>query len=131
MKLDSSLFDYLSAQARTNERLRISHDLRTTTADSSQRILNALEPGTIVPIHRHRQTSETVIVIRGCMKEFFYNDFGELVEEFLLKEGTSCVALQIPAGQWHTVEVLESGTIIFEGKDGPYSPLTEEDILRV
>ena len=91
----------------------------------------ALELGTVVPIHRHCDTSETVIVIRGSLREFFYNDRGEIVGEFLLKTGSSCVALQIPVGQWHGIEVLEPGTIIFEGEDGSYCPLSEEDILHI
>lgn len=131
MRLDDNFLNEISAQAKANERLRMSYDLRTSDKDTSQRILNALELGTVVPIHRHRDTSETVIVIRGSLKEFFYNDKGEFVEEFLLKAGSSCAALQIPMGQWHGIEVLESGTIIFEGKDGAYSPLSEEDMLRV
>lgn len=131
MKLDNQLFDQLSAQAKACERLRMNYDLRTSVNDGSQRILNALEPGTIVPIHRHRNTSETIIVIRGSLKEFFYNDKGEVVEEFLLVAGTDCAALQIPAGQWHGIEVPESGTVIFEGKDGAYAPLSEEDILHI
>ena len=130
MKLDNQLFDQLTAQAKACERQRMSYDLRTSVNDSSQRILNALEPNTIVPIHRHRNTSETIIVIRGSLKEFFYNDEGEIINEFLLVAGSDCAALQIPAGQWHGIEVPESGTIIYEGKDGAYVPLSDEDILH-
>ena len=119
----------LSAKAKECERLRMSSDLRTTVDDCSQRILNALEPGTVVPIHRHQNTAETVVVLRGSLKEFFYNDKGELVNEYLLQAGGECVGVQIPAGQWHGIEVLEPDTVIFEGKDGPYAPLTDEDIL--
>ena len=131
MKLDNQLFDQLTAQAKACERQRMSYDLRTSISDSSQRILNALEPNTIVPIHRHRNTSETIIVIRGSLKEFFYNDEGEIINEFLLVAGSDCAALQIPAGQWHGIEVPESGTIIYEGKDGTYVPLSDEDILHI
>lgn len=131
MKLDNDLFDELSAQAKACERLRMNYDLRTTVSDNSQRILNALELGTVVPIHRHRDTSETIIVIRGSLKEFFYNDKGVVAEEFILKAGSACAALQIPVGQWHGIEVLEPNTIIFEGKDGSYAPLAEEDILHI
>ena len=131
MKIDTNLLNQLSAQAKVCERLRMSYDLRTSVNDSSQRILNALEPDTIVPIHRHRNTSETIIVLRGSLKEFFYNDKGEVIDEFLLVAGSDCAALQIPSGQWHGIEVLESDTVIYEGKDGAYVPLSDEDILHV
>lgn len=131
MRLDNQLFDKLTEQAKSCERLRMSYDLRTSVNDCSQRILNALEPNTIVPIHRHRNTSETIIVIRGSLKEFFYNDKGEIIDEFLLVAGSDCAALQIPLGQWHGIEALESGTVIYEGKDGAYVPLSGEDILHI
>lgn len=129
MQINKELFDELSSKAKTNERLRLNYDLRTNENDSSQRMLNALEPGTIVPIHRHRTTAETVIVLRGSLKEFFYNDEGAITDEFLLQAGSKISGLQIPVGKWHSIEVLESGTVIFEGKDGAFAPLSEEDIL--
>ena len=123
--------DRLTEDAKNSPRLRMSLDLRTNPQDQSQRILNALEPGTVLPIHRHRTTAETVIIIRGSLREDFYNDRGEIVESYVLEVGGDTPVLQIPAGQWHSVECLESGTIIFEAKDGPYTPLTEEDVLRL
>ena len=128
MTLD--ILDQLSDAAKESPRLRMSLDMRTSPQDKSQRILNALEPGTVLPIHRHRGTTETVIVIRGSLREDFYNDQGEITESFILKVGGDTPLLQIPAGQWHSVECLETGTIIFEAKDGAYEPLAEEDILR-
>ena len=122
--------DRLTEDAKNSPRLRMSLDLRTNPQDQSQRILNALEPGTVLPIHRHRTTAETVIIIRGSLREDFYNDRGEIVESYVLEVGGDTPVLQIPAGQWHSVECLESGTIIFEAKDGPYAPLTEEDVLK-
>ena len=122
--------DRLTEDAKNSPRLRMSLDLRTNPQDQSQRILNALEPGTVLPIHRHRTTAETVIIIRGSLREDFYSDRGEIVESYVLEVGGDTPVLQIPAGQWHSVECLESGTIIFEAKDGPYAPLTEEDVLR-
>ena len=102
-------------------------------------MLNALEPGTIMPIHRHRNTSETMVMVRGKLIERFYNNKGEVVEErlmvplqFQISDSESqeiCSVVQIPLGQWHSLEVLESGTIIFEAKDGAYEPLGDEDIL--
>lgn len=130
MQIDREYLDKLSVKAQNCERLRMSSDLRTTVYDSSQRILNALEPGTILPIHRHRNTSETIIVLRGSLKEFYYNDKGEIIKEFLLQENGECIGVQIPIGQWHGIEVLESRTVIFEAKDGVYTPLTDEDILQ-
>ena len=123
--------DRLTEDAKNSPRLRKSLDLRTNPQDQSQRILNAFEPGTVLPIHRHRTTAETVIIIRGSLREDFYNDRGEIVESYVLEVGGDTPVLQIPAGQWHSVECLESGTIIFEAKDGPYAPLTEEDVLRL
>jgi len=93
-------------------------------------MLNALEPNTVLPIHRHRLSSETVVMVRGSLEEIFYNEKGEITEVILMQAGGECPALQIPAGQWHTVKVLEPGTIIFEAKDGSYVPLDECDILE-
>lgn len=131
MRIDKELLDSLVGKARNSERLRINLDLRTSQDDSSQRMLNALEPGTLLPIHRHRFSSETVVMVCGSLKEIFYNDKGEVTDTVLMQAGGECPALQIPAGQWHTVEVLEPGTVIFEAKDGAYTPLGEEDILNI
>ena len=131
MKIDKFMLDTLCDKAKTNERLRLNFDLRTSSEDSSQRMLNALEPGTILPIHRHRFSSETVVMVRGSLEEVFYNDNGEVTETILMQAGGDCPAVQIPAGQWHTIKVLEPGTVIFEAKDGAYTPLSEEDILNL
>lgn len=131
MKISQKVLDNLMTQAKSSERLRVSLDLRTSSDDQSQRILNALEPGTKIPIHRHRTSAETVIVIRGRLIERLYNDTGKLTDEILLEAGGECPVLQLPAGQWHGVEVLESGTVIFEAKDGVYQPIAEEDILHI
>ncbi len=131
MKIDKELLDSLTLKAKDSERLRMNLDLRTSTEDSSQRMLNALEPGTILPIHRHRFSTETVVVVRGSLKEIFYNNDGKVIDLILMQAGGDCPALQIPVGQWHTVEVLEPGTVIFEAKDGAYTPLTDEDVLKI
>lgn len=148
MKIDNQLLDTLSAQAKANPRLRQSYDLRTTPEDQSQRILNAVEPGTIMPIHRHRNTSETMVMVRGKLIERFYDDNGKITEEFVMaplvaEQGRSTnisnssnnsepsiSMVQIEAGQWHSLEVLEEGTVIFEAKDGPYEPIKSEDIIQ-
>ncbi len=131
MRIDFNLLDQLSAQARACERLRMNLDLRTSEEDNSQRMLNALEPGTILPIHRHRFSSETVVMVCGSLKEIFYNDNGKVTDVILMEAGGECPALQIPKGQWHTVEVMEPGTVIFEAKDGAYVPLSDEDVMRL
>lgn len=105
-------------------------DLRNSPADNSQRMLNALEPGTPLPIHRHMKSSETVVCLRGHLREIFYDDGGEVTEVIDLAPNSDCVALCIPIGQWHGVEVLESGTVILECKDGAYEPLGEGEVMR-
>ena len=131
MRINDDLLGALISKAKESERLRMNLDLRTSAEDNSQRMLNALEPGTILPVHRHRFSSETVVMVRGSLKEIFYNDNSEVTDVIVMQAGGECPALQIPAGQWHTIEVLESGTVIFEAKDGAYAPLSEEDILKI
>lgn len=129
MIFDQQLLDQLSAQAKANPRLRQNYDLRTSSADQSQRMLNALEIGTILPIHRHTKSTETLVMVRGKLREDFYNDNGEVIESVILEAGGETPMLQIPVGQWRSLEVLEEGTVIFEAKDGAYEPLAEEDVL--
>ena len=131
MILNKKLMDDLSAQAKVNPRLRQALDLRTTPDDQSQRILNAVEPGTILPIHRHRGSTETIIVLRGKVVQHYYNDAGEKTASFELAPNSAQVGMSVPVGQWHALESLEKGTIIFECKDGAYQPLSAEDILEV
>ena len=130
MVITQTLLDSLTEKAKASPRLRMNLDLRNGNGDGSQRMLNAIEPGSPLPIHRHGKSSETVVCLRGHLREVFYNDIGEITEVVDLAPGSDCVALNIPSGQWHTVEVLESGTVILEVKDGAYEPLTEDDILR-
>ena len=129
MIISQALLDDLTAQAKVSPRLRISYDLRNSSEDGSQRMLNAIEPGSSLPVHRHRHSSETVVCLRGRLQEVFYNDAGEETEAIELAPDSNCVALNIPLGQWHTVRVLESGTVILECKDGKYEPLGEEDVI--
>ena len=129
MIIDSKLLDDLTAQAKASPRLRMNYDLRNSAADGSQRMLNAIEPGSPLPIHRHTKSSETVVCLRGRLQEVYYNEAGEKTEVIELSPDGPVVALNIPIGQWHTVRVLESGTVILECKDGPYEPLGEEDVL--
>ncbi len=131
MKIKQELLDDLTAQAKASPRLRMNYDLRNSAEDGSQRMLNAIEPGSPLPIHRHRHSSETVVCLRGHLRELFYDDAGHLTDSIDLMPNGSVVALNIPLGQWHTVEVIETGTVILECKDGAYEPLKEEDILTI
>lgn len=130
MVLTTELLDALSEKAKSCERLRMNLDLRTSLDDRSQRMLNAMEPGTQLPIHRHTTTSETIVMLRGSIKEMFYDDKGNLTESIVLKAGTEPSAMNIPKGVWHTLECLESGTILFEAKDGAFEPRREEDTMK-
>ena len=154
MKIDNTLLDNLTAQAQASPRLRMNMDLRNSAADTSQRMLNAIEPGSVVPIHRHRKTSETVVVLRGRVVEEYYSSEGLVEASYELAAGgdarsesgmtergsgmteresgmteVAC-ALNIPAGQWHTLRALESGTVILEMKDGAYEPIGAGDVME-
>lgn len=130
MIIDNILLDSLLAQAKENPRLRLNYDLRTSESDTSQRMLNALHPGTKVPVHRHIDTSETVIILRGSIDVFFFNENGLNTKRFTLCHATGNVALQIPLGIWHTVDVKES-CVILETKDGAFTPLCKDDLLEI
>lgn len=136
MIINNKLLDCVSKKAKESPRLRMNYNLHNSLEDKVQQLLNALEPGTVIPIHKHSHTSETYLLLRGKIKVFFHNPQGDVVESFLLNTiGTeanreeSNYGVNIPAGQWHSLEVLESGTIILEIKEGPYKPLDAEDIL--
>ncbi len=129
MVVTSNLLDRLTLEAQASARLRKNYDLRNSPEDNSQRMLNALEPGTIVPIHRHRESSETVAVLRGSVRQNFYNDKGKLTETFVVKASSSLPFFVVPIDTWHNLESLESGTVIFEAKDGRFEPTQSEDIL--
>ena len=127
MVIDNEILDGLTAKAKENPRLRCNLDMRNSADDQSQRMLNALEPGTVMPIHRHKTTSETCICIRGHFEEYFYDSDGRLTDTIDMVPGG--VVLNIEKGQWHSLKCLESGTILFEAKDGPYRPLSPEEIM--
>ena len=130
MTIDNRLLDELTAQAQASPRLRMNLDLRNSAEDTSQRMLNAIEPGSVVPVHRHQKTSETVVVLRGRVVEEYYSSEGVVEECIELAAGGPVCALNIPAGQWHTLRSLESGTVILEMKDGAYEPVQECDVLK-
>ena len=131
MKITQAILDDLTAKAKASPRLRMNLDLRNSNEDTSQRMLNAIEPGSPLPIHRHRDTSETVVCLRGRLVEEFYDELERTCTEAIeLSPNGSVVALNIPAGQWHTVRALESGTVNIEKKNGAYEPLQDCDVLK-
>ena len=130
MIIDNQLLDTLSSQAKASPRLRQAYDLRNTPEDNSQRMLNALEPGTVMPIHRHRKSSETVVIVRGSLIERFYDEEGNITEEVLMAAGGENPVVQVEKGRWHSLECLEPNTVLFESKDGAYEPIPEEDIMK-
>lgn len=131
MLITQHLLDELASKAKASPRLRAAYDLRTTSDDNSQRILNAVEPGTILPIHRHRTSTETIVVLRGRVRQSYYDDKGNITDSFELAPMSAIVGMSVPLGQWHALESLESGSVILETKDGAYAPLTDEDILKI
>ena len=127
MIIDQPVMDNLTAAAKASPRLRMNLDLRNSPEDGSQRMLNAIEPGTVMPIHRHRSSSETVVCVSGNFQEYLYDDNGALVETVDMVPGGT--VLNVPAMQWHSLKSLESGTVLLECKDGPWAPLGEGDVM--
>ena len=131
MVVDKKILDELTAKAKANPRLRCNLDMRNSADDQSQRMLNALEPGTVMPIHRHLASSETVIVIRGRIRWLFYDEQGRITESTELWSDGDVRMLNVEKGRWHSLECLESGSVLFEAKDGPYHPLEEDEIMNL
>ncbi len=129
MIIDKTILDELTEKAKANPRLRQGMDLRNSPEDPSQRMLNALEPGTVMPIHRHKDTSETCVCVRGHFEEYFYDSEGNLTETIDMVPGGT--VLNIEANQWHSLRCLESGTILLECKNGDYRPLDEDEIFQM
>ena len=127
--IDAYLLDLISEQAKTSPRLRMNYNFHETLDAKTQRLLNAMEPGTKLPIHRHQTTPETYIVLKGSLKVLLYSDNHELISTIEVDPKKGVFGVNLPAGQWHTIEVLETGTVIFEVKDGPYQPISDKDIL--
>ena len=128
MIIDNKILDELTAQAKASPRLRCNLDLRNSADDNSQRMLNAIEPGTEMPIHRHCNSSETCICVRGHFVEYFYDSNGNLTDTIdMLPGGT---ILNIEKGQWHSLKSLESGTVLLEAKDGKWEKMRDEDVME-
>jgi len=129
MVIDKALLDDLSAQAKANPRLRQAMDLRNSPEDLSQRMLNALEPGTIMHIHRHHASSETVVVLRGKIEWIFYDNDGNETERVLLDANGEPRMLNVERDRWHSLVCLEEGSVLYESKNGAYAPLAEDEIM--
>ena len=128
MVITKEILEELTEKAKANPRLRQAMDLRNSSEDGSQRMLNALEPGTVMPIHRHLASSETVIIIRGRIRWLFYDEQGRITESTELWSDGDVRMLNVEKGRWHSLECLESGSVLFEAKDGPYHPLEEDEV---
>lgn len=128
MVIDKKILDNLTVQAKSSPRLRIAFDLRNTPEDGSQRMLSALEPGTIMPIHRHMASSETVVLLRGIIRWHFYDDAGNKTESVILDANGDVRCINVEKAIWHSLECLESGSVLLESKDGKYEPLSNADI---
>ena len=127
--INNELLNQVTTEAENSPRHRMNYNFHPSPDSGAQRLLNALEPGTELAVHRHIHTAETYILLRGKIKVIFYNDQKEMTESTLLDPLQGEYGINIPAGQWHTVEILEKGSVIFEVKDGPYTPLTPENTL--
>lgn len=129
MVINKHILDELTAQAKASPRLRMAMDLRNSPEDLSQRMLNALEPGTVMPIHRHRASSETVVIIRGKIEWVFYDDNGNETERVVLDANGDPRMLNVERDRWHSLVCLEEGSVLYESKDGAYEPLGEGDVM--
>lgn len=135
-RLDEKLFNEVMAQAASSPRRRMHYDLRTSVEerdwrDMSQRMLNVLMADTVIPIHRHVETNEVVIVLRGSGCEVVYDNYGQERERIELCVDSACPGVVVPKGAWHTFIAYEDGTVIFEAKDRPYDAETTEEVLKV
>lgn len=130
MLLTTKILDETSAKAKGSPRLRMNWNLHESFDDSVQRMFNALEPGTEVPIARHPDSAESLIILRGRLRILTFNDQKEIIEDIVIDPRTVNIGYHIPKGVWHQVQSLEEGTILFETREGPYAPVEECDIMK-
>lgn len=130
MIITEKLLNKVSSQAKSSPRLRMNYNLHGSFDSKVQRLFNAMEPGTIVPIQRHQNTAETIMLIRGKVKVELYNDNKTVIESAILSTANGNYGVHIPVGVWHRVETLEPDTVMFEVKEGPYAPLSDNDIMK-
>ena len=131
MVINNELLDNVSSKAKDSLRLRMNYNLHETLDAKVQRLFNAMEPGTVIPIQRHQNTSETLMLVRGKMKVQLLDDNKIVIEEAILSHELGNYGVHIPIGVWHYVEILEPDTVMFEVKEGPYAPLAPEDIMTL
>lgn len=131
MIIDNKILDDLSAQAKASPRLRMAMDLRNSPEDLSQRMLNAMEPGTVMPIHRHHGSSETVVVLRGKIEWIFYDNEGNETERVTLDANGEPRMLNVEMDRWHSLECLKEGSVLYESKNGSYAPLEPDEIMEL
>jgi cupin fold WbuC family metalloprotein len=130
MIIDKYILDDLTAKAKESPRLRMNLNFHESLDEKCHRFLNALEPGTVVPIHHHPTKDETFVLLRGKVRVTTHNDDGSIIEDVILSLEEGRCGMNIPKGVWHKVESLESGSVLFECKEGPFVPHEEEGILR-
>ena len=131
MVIDKALFDKMSEQAKTNPRLRMNFNFHQSLDDKCHRMLNAIEPGTDIPIHRHPDKDESFVVLRGKVRSTTYKDDGTVIESVVLSQEDGLYGVDIPKGVWHKLESLESGSVVFECKEGPFVPHEVDGVLDV
>jgi len=131
MIIDSRLLDSLTEQAKTSPRLRMNYNFHRSLDEKCHRFLNALEPGTVMAVHHHPTKDETFVVLRGKVAVLMYDDDGTLLERVVLGPGEGRFGVNVPKGVWHTLECMESGTVLFESKEGPFVPHEQEGVLEV
>ena len=129
--IDQSLLDKVSSEAKESPRLRMNYNFHQSLDDKCHRFLNAVEPGTVVPIHRHPTKDETFVLLRGRVRVTTHHDDGSVLESVILNPNEGLYGVDIPKGVWHKVESLESGSVIFECKEGPFVPHEVDGILEL
>ncbi len=129
--IDQTILDKVSSEAKVSSRLRMNYNFHQSLEDKCHRMLNALEPGTEVPIHRHPTKDESFVVLRGKVKASTYNDDGSVKESVVLSLEEGRYGVDISKNVWHNLESLESGSVIFECKEGPFVPHEQEGILEL
>lgn len=131
MIINKNLLDQVSEQAKASPRLRMNYNFHQSLEDKCHRFLNAVEPGTVVPIHKHPTKDESFVILRGKVRVTTHNDDGSVIEDVVLSQEIGNYGVDIPKNVWHKLESLEPGSVIFECKEGPFVPHEEEGILEV
>ena len=129
--IDETLLNKVTTEAKESPRLRMNYNFHQSLNDKCHRFINAVEPGTVVPVHKHPTKDESFVVLKGRVKILTYNDEGKVLETIILDPKDGRYGVDIPKGVWHTLESIESGSCIFECKEGPFVPHEEDGILEV